>query len=230
MKEVEIHGKGLDQPSPITSKDLEESFKDVDNVIETAIEEGSPERAFAYGRVLITSAKLRGVALMRLLYHLSHEWSKFGLLDTFADRVFDEWGFSRQTVSKYIDIWGAVFENKDVPAYLHPPLLEKPVNTLGKLVRPVNEGKLTDEKDWKRIAYAPDDVEVASIVKEISGTSVQGRKALKIFLYQDGRLVAMQDTEQVTLGILRNSPEDLKDKLRSKAMERIRNSVGVIEL
>lgn len=229
-EELVVHGGGLDQPLPVSQDALDEMYSAVDELVRDAIEHNDPMQALDGARELIKGVQLRGVALMRLLYKLNNEWAKFGLSETFADRIFDELGLSKRTLLRYLDIWTAVFENENVPKQLLPPLAEKPVNTLRRLIRPVNENKLVDEKDWKRIANAEDDTAVRKIIEELSGRSNRGRPALKLLLYQDGRLVVALGDETAVLAVVRNSPEDLKNKLRMRGLERLRNGSGVLDV
>ncbi len=230
MTELTIHGRGLDQPLPISKESLDDIFQAVDKLVEHALKDGDPMSALEGGKNLIEGVQLRGVALMRLLYKLYGQWAKFGLQETFQDRIYVEWGLSKQTINRYIDIWRAVFDNDDVPNKLLPALAERPVNTLRRLVRPVNENKLVDASDWVRITQAEDDSAVRRIIEELSGKSSRGRPALQLLLYSNGELVVVEGSTRSVLAIVKNSPTDLADKLRAKGLERLRNGAGVLDI
>ena len=226
-----IQGKGLDSPLPLTVNALQEIYDAVDGLIERSIEEKDPETAIMGGKLLIEGVQLRGVAVMRLLYKLYTQWEKFGLTETFEDRIYAEWGFHKSTIQRYLNIWRAVFDNEDVPNKLLPVLAERPVNTLARLVRPVNENKLVEATDWERVARAADDSTVRSVITELMhGQTQRGRPALKLMLYGDGKLVVMEGDDRALLAIVRNSPKDLENRLRAKGLERLRNGSGVLDV
>jgi hypothetical protein len=226
--ELVLHGSGLDQPIPVSDDALSEIYEAVDGLIEKSVKENDPETAIAGGRALIEGVQLRGVALMRLLYKLYLQWARFGLTETFEDRIYDEWGLSKSTIQRYINIWRAVFDNDDVPKALLPALAEKPVNTLARLVRPVNENKLVVKKDWKKIAEATDDSTVRRLIKDMAGTSKRGRPALQFHLYPDGKLYVVEGQNKELLALVKCSPKDLENKLLAKGYERLRNGTGAI--
>src|SRR3990172_5349452 len=194
---IVVHGGGLDQPLPI----FEDAFDLADAIIKKALEDGNPDVALRMGAEIIESIQIRGIALAHLLYRLWEEWNKFGLGSTFEEAIFDNWGFSKQTVQKYISIWKA------------------------------NEGYLRDGKDWKELADTVDDSEFKQKIEELSGSAAAGRPTLKIFLYADGTLVAVDnDSTHVKLGILRTSTRDLNNPIRFKAIDRIKRSAGILPI
>ena len=227
---IVVHGSGLDSPLPVSEEALSEVYEAIDRLIDEAVETNDPETAIAGGRALIKGVQLRGVGLMRLLYKLHTQWEKFGLSETFEDRIYDEWGFGKKTVKKYVRIYRAVFENEDVPEALLPTLAEKPVNTLERLVRPVNENKLVVADDWKRIANASDDSTVRGIVIELAGKSVRGRPATQFHIYPDGKLYVVRGEQKRLLALVKNSPKDLEDELLAAGYERLQNGTGAIEI
>ena len=224
---IVVHGGGLDQPLPI----FEDAFDLADAIIKKALEDGNPDVALRMGAEIKESIQIRGIALAHLLYRLWEEWNKFGLGSTFEEAIFDNWGFSKQTVQKYISIWKATFANPNVPDEIKASLKERPINTLRRVIRPVNDGYLTDGKDWKELADTVDDSEFKQKIEELSGSAAAGRPTLKIFLYADGTLVAVDnDSTHVKLGILRTSTRDLNNPIRFKAIDRIKRSAGILPI
>jgi hypothetical protein len=229
VDEIVVHGSGLDQPLPVSDEALSEVYEAIDRLIEESVEAKDPEAAIAGGRALIKGVQLRGVGLMRLLYKLYKQWAKFGLTETFEDRIYDEWGFGKKTVKRYIRIYQAVFENEDVPEALLSTLAEKPVNTLERLVRPVNENKLVVADDWKRIANAADDSTVRGIIIELAGKSNKGRPATQFHIIGN-KLYVVRGSERKLLALLKNSRQDLDDDLLAAGYERLQNGTGAIEI
>ena len=228
--ELVLHGGGLDAPLPMSDEALSEVYEAVDRLIEESINNGDPETAIAGGKALIVAVQLRGVALMRLLYRLHTQWEKFGLSESFVDRISVEWSLGKKTIRRYLNIYKAVFENDDVPDALLPSLAEKPVNTLERLVRPVNENKLVVADDWKRIAQAENDSAVRSIVRELAGTTKKGRPPIQLHVYQDGKVYIVEGTKRKLLMLVKNSPKDLQDPLIAKGYNRFLRGTGAIEI
>lgn len=227
-KEISIvHGGGLDQPLPV----FEDAFDLADAIMKKAIDEGNPDVALRMGAEIIESIQIRGIALAHLLYRLWEEWDKFGLGSTFEEAIFDNWGFSKQTVQKYVSIWKSTFANPNVPEEVKPSLKERPINTLRRVIRPVNNGYLTAPSDWRELASTVDDSEFKQKIEELSGTAAAGHPTLQIFLYDDGTLVAVDDySSHVKLGILRTSTKDLNNPIRFKAIDRIKRGAGILPI
>ncbi len=227
---IVLHGGGLDSPLPLTNKAIAEVNDAVDRLIEESVNQRDPETAIAGGKALIEGVQLRGVALMRLLYKLHAQWEQFGLSESFIDRISVEWSFGKKTIRRYLNIYEAVFENDDVPEALIPSLAEKPVNTLERLVRPVNENKLVVADDWKRVAQAENDSAVRGIVLELAGKSPKGRPAIQLHVYQDGKVYIVEGTKRELLLLVKNSPKDLKNPLIAKGYSRFLRGTGAIEI
>jgi hypothetical protein len=228
--ELVLHGGGLDSPLPLSEKAIAEVNDAVDRLIEESMEQGDPETAIAGAKALMEGMQLRGVAVMRLIYKLHSEWEKFGLSESFIDRISVELSLGKKTIRRYLNIYTAVFANEDVPDDLLPTLAEKPVNTLERLVRPVHENKLVVADDWKRIAKAENDSAVRSICQELAGKSPKGRPPVQLHVYQDGKVYIVEGTKKELLMLVKNSPEDLKNPLIAKGYSRFLRGTGAIEI
>jgi hypothetical protein len=227
--ELVLHGDGLDQPIPLT-QDVNEIFESVDAFVEEAAGRQDVEAIMVEGERLAGNIKIEGLSLARLIYKAGSHWSKFGLGETFEVMAMTRWGISAQTVRKYTAIMRGVFENEHVPEEDKPMLAEKPIRTLNRLVRPATKDELS-VATWGKIAKAADDSEVRGILQANSkNPKVVGPKPMSLMLYPDGTLYAFEGNKRSTLGVLRTSEEDLKDKLRWKGIQRIRSGAGVLDV
>jgi hypothetical protein len=229
MTDLVLHGKSLDQAHPLDRADIVDAFAEVDNILEEIRSSKNPEIGFDKGREYKANIQVKGLALAKLLYGMHQDWSKYGLEEAFAPRVEFEWGFHRGTVNQYVNVWKSVFDNDEIPETVKEKLLERPMQTLKRLPRPVNENKLDDD-DWDELSDLPDDKSVKNFIDDKMGKSPKGRPALTISMYPDGTLYAFEGDRKVTLGVLRNTTEDLKDRTRWKAIERIKKSSGIIDM
>jgi hypothetical protein len=229
MSNLVIHGKSLDQSHPLDRADIQDAFAEVDSILDEIRNTHDVEKAFEKGREYKADIQVKGLALAKLLYGMYQDWEKYGLEEAFAPRVEYEWGFHRGTVNQYVNVWKSVFDNDEIPDDAREKLYERPMQTLKRLTRPVNKNAF-EESDWEEIVKLPDDKSVKEYVNEKMGKSPKGRPALTISMYPDGSLIAFEGDRRVSLGVLRNSPEDLKDRTRWKAIERIKNNADIIDM
>ena len=229
MTDLVLHGKALDQSEALTKATVMDAFAEVDKILEETRTSKNPDLAFSRGREYKADIQVNGLALAKLLYGMSQDWAKYGLEETFPIRVEYEWGFHRGTVNQYVNVWRSVFDNDDVPQAAIDKLYERPMQTLKRLTRPARENKF-DEQDWIDVSNEPDDKSVREFINEKMGLSPKGRPALTLSMYPDGTLYAFEGDRKVVLGVLRNTPEDLKDRTRWKAIERIKNSAGILDM
>lgn len=229
MTDLVLHGKSLDQSHPLDRADIQDAFAEVDNILEEMRKSKNVDMGFEKGREYKANIQVKGLALAKLLYGMHEDWKQYGLEEAFPARVEYEWGFHRATVNQYVNVWKAVFENEDIPNDVQDQLYDRPMQTLKRLTRPVNENALNDE-DWEELVKQPDDKSVKSFLDEKMGKSAKGRPALTISLYPDGTLYAFEGDRKVVLGVLRNSAEDLKDKTRWKGIERIKSAAGILDM
>jgi len=231
MKDLTIHGEGLDQNLPLQTTELVSARKSINEVIDTCIVHGDPQEAFDYGKSLIKDVQIKGVELAHLIYRLHQEWERFGLQEALVDRIVIEWGLHKGTVQKYLSIEQEVLENELIPAEVRDQLAEKSTKMLTKLVRPARAEAFTED-EWHEVAMLPDEASIRSYVDSKIGKSSRGRPtAYNLSLYEDGTLVVFgKNNERVILGVLRNSSEDMKNELRRKAISDIieRNRVYLI--
>lgn len=228
--EIEVISTGLDQPLPIGDH-IKEELSKVDDVMAEVAASGDLGKGFEFGRGLIVGVQAKGIAMAKLLHRMKETWGTFGASkeDRFEDRVFVEWGISKQTTDKYTTMWKSLFENPDIPVDVRDSLYERPIKTLLKLGRAAREDVFNDD-EWRNVVTLPDYHQINEEIQKKLGEPVVGKKALKIFLYDNGTLVATEGDERVTLGALRISEQDMNNKIRWRAIERLKRAAGVLEI
>jgi len=221
-----IPTSALDVPLP-TQLRVNSEIATVEAVLAICDEQKDLAPAFNYGRRTFETVHAKGIGLARLLWGVHERWAEYGPKDeTFEDRVYAEWGIAKETTTKYIRMWRSLFANPEIPQKIKAALMERPLYTLRRLAYSAREGILTDD-DWVAITKASDHHAIVQIVEARAGKPSRGFKPINIKLYPNGQLIAFRGNKTSTLGIIRNSPEDLKDKLRWEAIERIKNASGI---
>lgn len=204
-------------------------FKEVDNIVAAAIAQGDPEIIMRFGHALRKDARVRGVALAKLLWHTKDNWKKFqdaGIDDDLFSVLEGEMGVPPSTASTYIRIWEAVFANPDIPDATKELLLAKPIGTLKLLPALTTEG---DEVDWDEIVQAHDKKEVRQIVRRIRGEATSSKTSLYVRLdTRTGQLSAKRgEMPFVNFGLLNLG---IEDEVVKSAIERIVTSSRIMEV
>jgi len=205
-------------------------FKEVDNIVAEAVEQGDPEIIMRFGRSLRKDARVRGVALAKLIWSVKDNWKKFqdaGIEDDLFSVLEGEMGVPPSTASAYIRIWEAVFANPEIPDATKELLLAKPIGTLKLLPALTTEG---DEVDWDEIVQAHSKEDVRQIVKRIRGEATSSKTALFIKLdIRTGQLSAKRgDMPFVNFGIINLELAKENDTVKS-AIDRIIRDSRVME-
>ena len=200
-------------------------FDEVDRTIADAVEQGDPEIIMRFGRALRKDARVRGVALSKLLWSIKDNWDKFDVEDDMISVIESEMGIPPATSNVYIRIWEAVFANSAIPDSLKERFLNKPIGTLKLLPALTAEG---DDVDWNEIAQAHTKEEVRQIVKRIRGEATSSKTALFIKLdSRNGQLSAKRgDRPYVSFGLLNLK---LEDEAVKSAIERLIRDGRIIE-
>jgi hypothetical protein len=204
-------------------------FKEVDNIVADAIAQGDPEIIMRFGRSLRKDARVRGVALAKLIWSVKDNWKKFqdaGIEDDLFSVLEGDMRVPPSTASTYIRIWEAVFANPDIPDATKELLLAKPIGTLKLLPALTTEG---DVVDWDEIVRAHDKEEVRQIVKRIRGEATSSKTALFIKLdVRTGQLACKRgDMPFVNFGLLNLG---IEDEVVKSAIERIVTSSRIMEV
>jgi hypothetical protein len=204
-------------------------FKEVDNIVADAIAQGDPEIIMRFGRSLRKDARVRGVALAKLIWSVKDNWKKFqdaGIEDDLFSVLEGDMRVPPSTASTYIRIWEAVFANPDIPDATKELLLAKPIGTLKLLPALTTEG---DVVDWDEIVRAHDKEEVRQIVKRIRGEATSSKTALFIKLdVRTGQLACKRgDMPFVNFGLLNLG---IEDEVVKSAIERIVISSRIMEV
>lgn len=218
--EIELFSP-LDQPIVFDSDQI---TQEVDGIIQKAIVEGDPEIAIAAGRTLITSIRLAGLGMIRLLWGLKKRWGEFELDGVdFDDYNFsDTLGLSKTTITRYVRI-GAMLESEDVPNDVRGTLLTRQVKDLSAIATSWDSGFPINDEQWTRLAEATDNTEILETLREVKNTEPR-HNSIRLVLEDDGSIRAWHDNQGYFVGYLdRNSD----NPIIVKAINRISNLTGM---
>jgi hypothetical protein len=224
---------GLDQSLSVPDSVLKTSFKQIDDLVEKARADHSPDDLVQYINQLRVGQHVQGLALAKLLYAMKVYWKEFDIPEErVEDYVVVSTGLSLQTFRKYTDVWESVIVESQMnpdkfEPWLQKSLLSKPITTLMAIAPAAREGDL-EEEDWENIARAPDHATVSQIVRKARGQQTNSATKLKIILHEEGSLVASRGDEYVHIGWL-NVEENLS-KTGKDAIARIVRAANVLEV
>ena len=219
---------------PITPKDMG-MFDEVDKIIGQSVAAGDPLIALEYGKDLIGSAMMRGLALAKLFYKLRENWELFkaaGINDSLEDMAFIHTGRSKETVTKYIRMWEAVFENEDIPDDIKKKLMGRQIGDLLLITALAREG--TGRDTLEQIANAADSNEIRSIIKDERGERNSSKTAVYITLEMRedasnprGALSVVNGKNKILFGSL---DVDSEERIVQQAIARLVNNSNIREL
>jgi hypothetical protein len=216
----------------ITADELE-LFAEVDRVIVRSITAGDPLIAADYGTTLIRKARLKGLALSKLLHGLQSNWSTFraaGLDEEFEDFAYTYLETPPETSRKYVGMWRGIFENPNVPADVKQQLQMKPIEHLIMLTAAVEEGSI--DADDLREAAVSDKEGIRSMVRGARGEQTSSKTAIRRFIqmrdgdYPAGTLIANCNGEWAIIGMVDLNPDA---EFAKKAVRGLLNSKVFIE-
>ena len=216
---------GDNQDTTLTAGDLQ-LFKDVDSIVQQAVEAHDVGVATKMGRALRRDVRVRGVGLAKLLWSIRDNWAQFDAEDDFYNVVEDEVGLSVSTIHKYVNLWEALFANPEIPDTIKQRLLCKPTRTLLLLTGIAND---ENPVDWEAVVQASDHNEVRKLVKDVRGEHTSSETAVFIRLnMRTGQLYAQRGSQpSVIFGLLNM---ELTDEAAKKAIERIITNCRVMEV
>ena len=152
---------------------------------------------------------------------------KFGITDgAYADFIYVKTGLSARTSRGYIKMWSLLDKGSPVPVKHRRRLLERPMRSL-RAIQKTTEAIEIPAADWKRIVDAEDHKTVVGILREVEGKDPPAAR-MNIQMGRDGDLTAWEgDEKPAVLGFLRIGEDDLKNKLRKKAIGLILRAAGI---
>lgn len=216
---------GDNQDTALTTGDLQ-LFKDVDSIIQQAVDSHDVGVATKMGRALRRDVRVRGVGLAKLLWSIRDNWSQFEIEDDFYNVIEDEVGLSVSTVHKYVNLWDALFANPEITDEIKQRLLCKPTRTLLLLTGVANDD---NPVDWEAVVQASDHDEVRQIVKGARGEHTSSETAVFIRLdMRTGQLYAQRGSQPAVIFGLLNM--ELNDDASKKAIERIITNCRILEV
>jgi len=215
-----------------TAIQLRPSDKDVlnmvDQAVDAAIAQGDLSPAITFGRALRRQMQVSGLALAKLLYRLYRNWDLFkaaGVDDEFVDVIYAEMGVAPGTTSKYLGVWGNIFDNPDIPEMVREALTSKPIRSLILLTAAARDENL----DWDKVIEATTPHEIREIVREARGVQTSGHSALILEIdLRNGLLTARKGDAMVNFGVL-TVKDYKKNELVAAAIDRIVSSAGIVE-
>ena len=220
-------GNGIDTAVQLKTGD-KEVLKMVDQTIDAAIAQGDIMPVMVFGRALRRQMQASGLALAKLLYRLSESWELFkavGVDDEFVDVVYADMGIAPETTTKYVALWGAIFENPAVPIEVKESLESKPMRSLILLTAAARD----EEFDWAKVVDATTPAEIREIVREHRGQQTSSKTAVTLELdLRNGQITARQGDQWRIVGVLLIK-EYKQDPLVATGIDRIVNSAGIME-
>lgn len=211
----------LDQPIPT---DNDWVLKQIENIVEQAIEKNDPYIAInAFGQ-LYKVAKLAGLGLAKGLYLLKESWYKFNLDDeTFKEMVYPKIGLHPATIDRYIETWEML--QTAAPEKVRGKLQQQNIKSLIPIAKAVKQGYSIDADEWEELADAPDFATIAQIVREDIKNKPPRKGSLTLVIDSIGTIWAMYEDDRKFVGSLEIKDED---SAVQKAIERIISNSGMI--
>ena len=213
--DIELYG---DSQSVYLSKEDNDVFETVDEVISATIASKSPAAAFQYGRKLQKGVRVAGVAMAKLMWSLQDEWKNLDRVDDdLYSTIEAEMGYKPQTTEVYIRTWENIFANPEIPDKVKERLICMPIRTL-KLLPALAGGDY--EFEWSDITGADGHEDVRRVIKEIKGEATSSKTAMFIrYNVRTGQLSVKQgDAPFENFGVLTT---DRSNPLVGKAIDRL---------
>lgn len=222
----------LDQPLKPTEREMR-IFDDVDSYVSRSIAVGDPLIALEYGRELLKSMQVTGVALAKMLYKLNQSWDLFtasGFEGTFKNMASEYLGRAPETIEKYVRMWSNVFESASLADDVRQRLMGRSIEELLTLTAVAREGY-----DLAPLADLPNKRAMQEKIRELRGEDADnyGKTRISIFLVTDdhpehprGTLYAMNQGIKYAIGHLKVESES---EVAQNAITRIINAANILE-
>lgn len=139
-------------------------FQEVDERITDAIKQRNADLAFVFCKQRLIHIKRESLYLAKALWMISKSWDIFQLGDDFIPTANDYLGLHPHTIERYVKIWEML--TNYVPAQFKDDIQQKNINSLIPIANALAAGYEVEEDVWKRLAEAPDNREISSIVRE----------------------------------------------------------------
>lgn len=218
----------LDQITVVGAEYDDTDFLDkIRAAIEKAIEERNALEAIRICRLLLSTVRLSGKGLALVLYLLKKNWDVFGLDEEFEDFVYAEFGIHRYTVRRYVAVYENIMASDIVPEDIAPVIREKPIKELIPIAMAIDSGYDIDYETWRKIAEAPDEKTVSSIIRSEVREAPQRSGSIFLGIDTFGRIWAYANQERHFVGTL--EVESDNETVR-KAISRIVRNSGIMEV
>lgn len=221
-----LEGGSLEQP--IVLPNLTGVFRQVDSIVDYAVENASPDYALKYIGGLFKLRQITDEAAARAITRLSKRWASLGMTETFIDSAVRETGKQADTIRRYLLV-GTMFDDMEAASMemdLILALMGRPLQDQIAIAQAQQEHGKFKIKEFRRLAKAATTAEVRSTLRKLTGREAEDAeevpsKMLTIQVKANGNLEAWQNGKHTILGQLLVSPKDLKDPLRAKGISRL---------
>ena len=158
---------GIDQHLPARQAE-KDFFRKVDEIIQQSIEDANPRAGFDAMESLLSVSRVSGLALAKFIYTFKHQWKVFELRDSFEKLASEKLGLEPVTIKRYYRVWKLLVE-AEIPKEYKDKLQLLSLKSLIPISSLVEQGFEIENKDWARLANAPDPTTVSKIIREIKG-------------------------------------------------------------
>lgn len=212
---------GLDQPINVNPFEV---YRQVDAVMESALQNNNPEYALDYGYQLVQASRISGLGLARLCGKLNTLWSQFKADEDFTDAAYKSWGLSRATITRYIHVY-EMLTSPEIPQEIRESLEQRPIRDLIQIGTTVASGFPISDDQWKGLVEAPDQITIRNALLDIRNEEPRPRSII-LRMSRDGSLYAWSDKQRYFIGYL--EIELAKDEpVIDKSITRILKAVGI---
>ena len=204
----------------------------VDEIVDDAVRRGDHRIIMNSLSGLRALGQVTGLAKAKLLYETERRWKHFPVDETytFEDACMLEAGISRETVRKYIPIWGVVILHPELTPPERAVLMTKPIGALDLLTAAAREDQITIG-DWQDILLAPDKATIREIVRRIRGHVGPSKSAITLMYHRDGRVTARRGDILVPVCVFITETHGLSEEqleILDIAQERMVRGAGVV--
>lgn len=197
----------------------------VGEIIDDAVKKKNAYIALNACKSLVQISRTSGLGLAKILYLIYVNWEDFGIKDEFESVVYDYVGLHKYTVNKYIRVWG-MHQEKRIPEKFEEKIIQRNIRDQIPIANALKQGYKINEKEWDKLANAPDFSEVSRIVREDIKHKPMSVDALRLYLDKNGTIYAYQNNQKEIVGALNIHNEN---EMVQQAVQRIINNSGILE-
>lgn len=214
---------GLDQSIQVNSETVMEK---IDEILKRSVKEKNVEIALNLCEQLTAVSHISGKGLAKALYFMQKNWHKYGKDEAFEDVIFERIGKARHTIERLVKAEG-IFDNALIPQEHVETFQNENLGIIFPIANTLYQGYEINEETWEKLAEAPNDTTVRKIIREDVKGVPPRKGSLQLYLDGEGSILAFQDDVRYFVGTLEIHT---KEDAIQKAIERIKNRSGILEL